>query len=144
MNLPDLTRTPWRAIILSERQGIWTLVDADDYDWLTRWTWNVSWGSGCRWKHYAKRNVGRERATVRMHRWIQTLADPREAEFMNTHVVDHINGCALDNRKVNLRWATHKINAGNAFRFRDGPTIEFVVKLLLSRLEVAELEDVPF
>ena len=31
MILPDLSGTPWRAIVLSEKHEAWTLVDASDY-----------------------------------------------------------------------------------------------------------------
>lgn len=43
---------------------------------------------------------------VRLHRYIMGVTDP------NIHV-DHINGNTLDNRKENLRLATHEQNMGN-------------------------------
>jgi hypothetical protein len=106
MQLPDLTGTPWRAIILSEKHEAWTLVDAIDYPWLILHRWNLSWGKSCPWKTYAKRNVGPDRATVRMHRAILALVDPVPLEEAIEMHGDHVNGQGLDNRRANLRWAT--------------------------------------
>lgn len=145
--LPDLAATPWRRIWLSERQQIWCLVDACDYGWLSDNSWNVLHGGGqAAWKRYAKRNVGWDRATVRMHREIMMLADPRGERFMRTHHVDHINGNGLDNRRANLRWATAKQNAGNRFVRTAIPSLDDIVAGLLTTLVPAELEmaDIPF
>ena len=96
MILPDLSGTPWRAIVLSEKHEVWTLVSAARYPWLMQWGWNISWGSGCRWKHYAKRNEGPSRATVRMHREILQQIEPLPPEEAAQVHGDHLNGCALD------------------------------------------------
>jgi hypothetical protein len=94
---------------------IWTLVDAEDYAWLSEHIWNVSYGSRTPWQKYAKRNEGPDRATLRMHREILIEADPRSERFIASHHGDHINGQTLDNRRANLRWATQKQNAANRF-----------------------------
>ncbi|WP_316234629.1 HNH endonuclease [Bradyrhizobium sp. SZCCHNR1020] len=132
----DLAATPWRRILLSAREDIWCLVDAEDYDWLSANTWNV-WhgGARCRWKVYAKRNVGWDRATLRMHREI----------MIRSHHVDHINGNGLDNRRANLRWVTAKQNAANRFVRSAIPSIDDILRELLATLpEPRELMDVPF
>lgn len=85
----------------------YALVDESDYQWLNQWTWRLS-STG-----YARRGITvgdwREKRIVqlRMHREIVglPLGDPRE--------VDHINGNALDNRRVNLRATTHAENHQN-------------------------------
>lgn len=155
--LVDLSNTPWRRIWLSERDGIWCLVDAIDYEWLTApvlaggraMTWNVSWGSRTPWQKYAKRNTGADRATVRMHREIMLRADPDG--YGHKLVVDHINGQTLDNRRANLRWATAAQNRMN-MRERDQiPSLDSIVARLLADLPAAApgarseiLEDIPF
>jgi hypothetical protein len=147
MSFPDLAGTPWRAIILSEREGVWCLVDAIDYPWLVESNWNV-WHSGrARWQLYAKRNVGVSRATVRMHREIMKRADPRPEAEIARLVGDHRNRCTLDNRRANLRWTDHATNAANSGAFGSAPSVELVTAQLLAQLRrerPAALEEVPF
>jgi hypothetical protein len=141
----DLSWTPWRRIMLSARENIWCLVDAEDYAWLSEHIWNVSWGTACPWKKYAKRNEGPDRATVRMHREILIKADPRSERFIASHPGDHINGNGLDNRRANLRWATRKQNAANRFKRSDIPSLDTIVLQLLAELGPRpELAQVPF
>lgn len=139
MKIPDLTGLPVRAIILSEKHEVWTLVSAHRYDWLTRHNWNISWGSRTRWQLYAKRNIGKARSTLRMHREImkeiQPLTDPALAELYSDDElaelhVDHINGQTLDNRDENLRWLTNAENNRN-HRAREAiPSLEMIVMIL--------------
>ncbi|MGN8547644.1 HNH endonuclease [Bradyrhizobium elkanii] len=136
--LLDSGLTPWRRIILSARDNIWSLVDACDYDWLSRNTWNVSWGSRTPWQLYAKRNVGPDRATLRQHREIKIVRDPRSERFMRTHHVDHGNGQTLDNRDDNLAWCTHKQNMKNRRPRSAIPSLEQIV------LELMRVHDIPF
>ncbi|MGJ4888910.1 HNH endonuclease [Bradyrhizobium sp. HKCCYLRH3099] len=140
----DLSATPWRRIWLSERRELWTLVDACDHAWLSEHNWNV-WHGGARgqWKHYAKRNVGPDRATVRMHREIMMLAEPRPRRFMAVHHVDHINGNSLDNRRANLRWATPAENAANRRGRAFIPPLDVILRQLLASLP-GEGAEIPF
>lgn len=77
------------------------LVDDADYEHLTQYDWFLS-KTG-----YAVGLVPREGKfqVVYMHRYLLN-APP-------THVVDHINGSALDNRRANLRLATPQQNVQN-------------------------------
>lgn len=143
--LVDLSGTPWRRIILSERVGTWCLVDVDDYAWLTEHTWNVSWGSRTPWQLYAKRNVGPERATLRQHREIQKRADPRSDAFMAKHPVDHANGQTLDNRKANLSWLTPAQNSANRRARGTAPTLDAIVLQLVQQYALSSpAKDMPF
>ncbi len=136
MNIPDLTGTGCRAVILSTKHEVWCLVDEQDYGWLTEVTWNISWGSRTRWQLYAKRNVGVERATIRMHREIMKRADPRSEEFMRKHHVDHGNRQSLDNRRANLCWATPAANARNSGDQATIPSLALIVMRLRAQSAV--------
>jgi HNH endonuclease/AP2 domain-containing protein len=89
-------------------KGKVAIVDADDYDWLIEWRWSAHKSRG-RWDG-AHRNarcseLAGKRSKVSMAR--QILNAPNGVE------VDHINGDVFDNRRANLRLATHSENARN-------------------------------
>ena len=138
----DLTGTPWRRIILSERDQVWCLVDATDYSWLVETKWNVWWSGRARWQLYAKRNIGRDRATVRMHREIMLRAEPKAPEEAAGLHVDHINGQTLDNRRANLRWVTPLQNRANHRPREAIPSLELIVMQLMH--QAPALQPVPF
>jgi hypothetical protein len=84
----------------------WTKIDAEDADRLRHRSW---------WLHpdgYAASDVTTfdGRSIAYLHREVVTAPPDR--------LVDHINGDRLDNRKANLRLATHSQNAANS---RDRP-----------------------
>ena len=144
-DLVDLSWTPWRRIFLSSREPVWCLVDAIDYDWLSEYVWNEWHAGGGDWMRYAKRNVGPNRATVRMHREIMIAADPRDDRYLRSHVADHINGQTLDNRRANLRWSTKGANARNRRPRGSAPSLETIVAELLATLPPRpQLEEIPF
>ncbi|APO53481.1 HNH endonuclease [Bradyrhizobium diazoefficiens] len=146
-DLVDLSWTPWRRIWLSSREPVWTLVDAEDFDWLMQWQWNV-WhgGRGKEWQLYAKRNTGERRDTVRMHRDLQIRNEPPPTEeFLAKHVVDHINGQTLDNRKANRRWSTQRDNIINRRCRGEAPSLDKILAGLLASLPARpKLEEIPF
>jgi hypothetical protein len=37
--------------MLSERSGVYVIVDAEDYDWLSAWRWNIGWHAKTKWKY---------------------------------------------------------------------------------------------
>jgi hypothetical protein len=82
-------------------QGKTTLVDNEDYERLNQLTWHA-------FKHrntwYAIHSTW-PKITIRMHRMIMNA--PKDIQ------VDHKNGNGLDNRKKNLRFATHIENMQN-------------------------------
>lgn len=90
-----------RKIPLS--QGMWAVVDDEDYDALAAHKWYFKSG-------YAMRAVrvvepGRRQKIVRMHREVLSAKEGLQ--------VDHINHDTLDNRKENLRLCTHAQNQHN-------------------------------
>ncbi len=98
---------PFRRIPLT--QGLYALVDPEDYDALARYKWHATRG---RTTFYAQRKawdpVTRREVAIKMHRQILPVGDGL--------LVDHINRHGLDNRKANLRSATRAQNACNRQR----------------------------
>ncbi len=76
-------------------------VDDLDFPWLNKFNWTVN-NQGYAWKS----NWGRKPSHFLMHRLIMRAQKGQE--------VDHINGDRLDNRRENLRIATHKQNSYNS------------------------------
>lgn len=141
----DLFASPWRRIVLSEKRDSWCLVDAEDYDWLMAWRWNIGWHRDTPWKFYGKRNVGAERSTIYMHREILIRAEPKQIGLADTHHCDHINGQSLDNRRANLRWLTPKQNSANRRARADIPSLTEILRELMAASPAARtLEDIPF
>lgn len=140
----DLFASPWRRIILSEKRDVWCLVDAEDYDFLTQWGWNIGWHRNTPWKFYAKRNIGPERATVYMHREILIRALPREIDRAESHHADHINGQSLYNRRANLRWLTPAENRLHKTPRDLIPSLDEILRDLLAATPAAQLEEIPF
>jgi hypothetical protein len=84
-----------KKIVLSK--GKYAIVDDADFGWLNQWKWCYT-GRGT-----AKRTVNGK--SILMHRLIMAAPDGIE--------VDHINRNTLDNRRVNLRFATRNQQAQN-------------------------------
>lgn len=90
------------AIPLS--QGLYALVDGEDYEWLNQWKWSAVKDRNT---FYAIREVilKNKRTTIRMHRQIMNIESGK--------LTDHISHYGLDNRKANLRSVTHNQNRQN-------------------------------
>ena len=87
--------------IIALTQGKETIVDDNDYDYLSQFKW-------CYHKGYAARNIRLEngkQTTIKMHRII--------IDCPQGLLVDHINGDSLDNRRSNLRIVTNQQNNMN-------------------------------
>jgi hypothetical protein len=95
-----------KEIVLANDRGV-ALVDADDYDELSKHAWHIQ-SSG-----YAQTDIrdgdGRKRKPL-MHRLI--LSPPVGL------VVDHYDGNKLNNRRSNLRIVTQGVNIFHAHRAR--------------------------
>jgi hypothetical protein len=105
----------FRKIPLGE--GRFTIVEPRDFYWLNNFNWTITGND----EHiYAVRNViksGAKTTAVRLHR-----------EIMNSPkglLVDHRNGDTLDNRRTNLRVATHSQNCFNC-RKRKNTSSRFI------------------
>lgn len=70
--------------------GLWITVSEEDYEWLNKFKWCVSYGSARKDKWYASTSVKGE--TIRMHRLILGLKkfDPRIGEHKDC---DGLNNC---------------------------------------------------
>jgi hypothetical protein len=79
--------------------GLFAIVDAADFDWLTRYNWRATGGDSS----YACCEIGGKK--VYMHRLIM---NPPAGM-----VVDHANGNRWDNRRGNLRVCTQAENLRN-------------------------------
>ena len=95
-----------REMVLSD--GSTVLVDAADYEWLSRWKWkpHVA-GYACRtgWDKTRKRFI-----TILMHRLLIDIPEGCE--------VDHENRNKRDNRRSNLRPLPHFLNNHNQGVYR--------------------------
>lgn len=86
-------------------RGKFALVDDEDFEWLNQWKWYCE---PHRQTFYAVRRIrlsGNKRKTIRMHRLI--LDAPEGV------LVDHKHGNGLDNRRFEIRLATHSENGFN-------------------------------
>jgi hypothetical protein len=87
-------------------QGKVTVVDSEDYDWLSKWKWCSHKTRG---RYYAHRGVWNNGRVVswQMHRIILGFST------YDGNIGDHKNRNSLDNRKDNLRQASNSLNAIN-------------------------------
>lgn len=86
-------------------QGLFALVDDDDYEWLNQWKWCAAKDRNV---FYARRNskrVNGKQTPIHMH--IEIIGRKEGL------VTDHINGDGLDNRRENLRHVTNRQNQQN-------------------------------
>ena len=122
LTIPDwLERAAVRLVLLCRRmrygyafrripltQGRFAVVDPADYSDLSKYKWRL-----CKTKAkkvlYAERSIRRPDGRYSRHLMHRQLIEPPEG-----YVIDHVNGCGLDNRRANLRLATVAQNAWNA------------------------------
>ncbi len=94
-------------------KGQCAIVDDADFDRLNQWKWHAAWSKGTK-SFYAVRSDGEQ--TVWMHREIVGLKPKQGFD------VDHINHDTLDNRRSNLRRASHAQNCWNQRRPKNNST----------------------
>jgi hypothetical protein len=93
----------YRRIYLG--QGQWTILNSRDYYRLKYFRWFVFATSGKFYAHRCAIIKNRNTKRISMHREIMNAPKGK--------LVDHRNGDSLDNRRVNLRFATNRQNLQN-------------------------------
>lgn len=95
-------------------QGLVTLVDDEDFDWLSQWKWHA-WRSKPTENWYAIRSEALPRKTTYyMHRELLGL------KHGDLRIGDHIDSSqSLNNQRSNLRIANHRQSSCNARQKRN-------------------------
>lgn len=95
-------------------KGQVALVDDDDFEYLSEFKWFASYCTrGNRFYAWRGYSLNGNRIQVAMHRVILGITDKNV-------ISDHINHNTLDNRKDNLRIATHAQNMANRTAKKNG------------------------
>lgn len=111
-------------------KGYVALVSDDDYDFLSKWKWQVSNESrrtkwyAIRWSQKSEHGEGK-RFKIRMHRVVAERKD-----FLNSGivvdrsklVVDHVNADSLDNQRENLEYISQEENMNRVHGWKGSRT----------------------
>lgn len=96
-----------KSMFIHLSQGQSTVIDEKDYTELSKYKWFLTGHGKFRYAARCGRRPNGTRRQVRMHRQIMGLEEGDIRE------VDHINHDTLDNRKINLKIASHSENQLN-------------------------------
>ena len=86
-------------------QGKFALVDDEDFEWLSRWTWSAYSSRSGNW--YATRRV-------RVSEKYDTTSIKMHQQILGHSGVDHRDGDSLNNQRSNLRAASVAQNNANS------------------------------
>lgn len=103
------TKVPKGAKLITTLKGDCILVDEEDYPALAGDNWFASHDAGD--PSYAVRT---EPSPARKDRWVTVRMHRQLLNAASGISVDHANGDGLDNRRANLRFATHSQQCRNA------------------------------
>ena len=93
------------SIQIPLKQGQFAIIDNEDFNLVKDYKWHLKKE---RYTYYVRANIrlsSGKYKMIRLHRLILNLS--------NSEICDHINGNGLDNRKINIRIATHAQNNAN-------------------------------
>lgn len=97
---------PYRPIWLDPAEGLFAIVDVDDYAWAMQWLWLPKPNSrGKKFYAYRKQRIGVVSASVWLHKEVLLRADPA-GRTRRRKIGDHKDGESLNCRRRNLHWAT--------------------------------------
>ncbi len=101
-------KKPYKRLKLGSRRylGYHTLIDAEDYERISKYKWYVRREPGT--KHGGYRYVAEGNVDGRTTFLARFIMKARKGQ-----IVDHINRNPLDNRKANLRFVTRSQNRHN-------------------------------
>ena len=110
--------SPFRRIPLT--QGMYAIVDPDDYETLCFYNWHAKKGPRT---YYAVHSITNGKKQKRKNLYMHQLV----LKVPPNMYCDHINQNGLDNRKQNLRPATHTQNVWNRRKFKKpNPTSKYI------------------
>lgn len=99
----QLPAEPCAFYLVKLTQGKFALVDPDDFERVSLYKWHAHLGPGS--SGFRARSGSK---SLYMHRFIMNASSD------DKRLIDHINGNPLDNRKANLRFASHTQNVCNS------------------------------
>lgn len=103
-----------RIYLCPRDESIFAVVDEEDYDWCQQWKWQFTYDRHKR-KMYATRSTrlaGNRRVKFYLHKEILNRSG-KEQPTERHHIGDHQDGDSLNDRRINLEWATPSQNAYN-------------------------------
>jgi hypothetical protein len=112
--LPQVDDTV-RPIYLDASGELFCVVDLEDYAWAMQWRWKAVRSRGAKVKWYAyrtTRTLQQRHVSIWLHKEICLRGNGLPPTERHT-VGDHQNGNSLDNRRLNLKWATLSQNRQN-------------------------------
>lgn len=103
---------PFGSIWYPIGRGARTLISEDDLELVSQHKWCIN-----------KKEAGKKTSYVRLMDDSKKLHQLLMGEAPEGHVIDHINGDGLDNRRENLRFCTHGENHANESKRQGGSSV---------------------